>query len=72
VSVVALASMVTPVAARRRREAAERLAALTSRESQVLHLVAEGMWRGVSTAIPRCARACCTIRRDGLHPQRQM
>jgi DNA-binding NarL/FixJ family response regulator len=35
--------MVTPVAARRRREAAERLAALTSRESQVLHLVAEGM-----------------------------
>jgi DNA-binding NarL/FixJ family response regulator len=35
--------MVTPVEARRRREAAERLTALTSRESQVLRLVAEGM-----------------------------
>jgi DNA-binding NarL/FixJ family response regulator len=38
-----LVGMVAPVAARRRREAAERLAALTSRESDVLHLVAEGM-----------------------------
>jgi DNA-binding NarL/FixJ family response regulator len=38
-----LVGMVAPVAARRRREAAERLAALTSRESEVLHLVAEGM-----------------------------
>jgi DNA-binding NarL/FixJ family response regulator len=35
--------MVTPVAARRRQEAAERLAALTPRESEVLRLVAEGM-----------------------------
>lgn len=35
--------MVTPVAARRRREAADRLAGLTSRESDVLRLVAEGM-----------------------------
>ncbi|GAA4224781.1 DNA-binding NarL/FixJ family response regulator [Streptosporangium album] len=35
--------MVTPVEARRRREAAGRLAALTPRESEVLHLVAEGM-----------------------------
>lgn len=35
--------MVTPGEARRRREAAGRLAALTPRESEVLHLVAEGM-----------------------------
>ncbi|MGW3569188.1 response regulator [Streptomyces sp. NPDC000941] len=35
--------LITPVAARRRREAAERLTALTERESQVLRLVAEGM-----------------------------
>nr|WP_285776505.1 response regulator transcription factor [Microtetraspora sp. NBRC 13810] len=35
--------MITPVEARRRREAAERLAVLTSRESQVLDLVAEGL-----------------------------
>lgn len=35
--------MVTPVAARRRQEAAERLRALTPRESEVLRLVAEGM-----------------------------
>jgi DNA-binding NarL/FixJ family response regulator len=35
--------MLTPTPARRRSEAAERLAALTSRESQVLQLVAEGM-----------------------------
>ncbi|MEZ0071252.1 response regulator [Planotetraspora sp. GP83] len=35
--------MVTPIDARRRREAAERLAALTPRESEVLHLLAEGM-----------------------------
>jgi DNA-binding NarL/FixJ family response regulator len=35
--------MVTPAAARRREAAAERLAALSSRESDVLGLVAEGM-----------------------------
>jgi DNA-binding NarL/FixJ family response regulator len=35
--------MVTPTEARLRREAAQRLAALTARESEVLHLVAEGM-----------------------------
>jgi len=35
--------MVTPVATRRRHEAAERLAALTARESQVLRLVAQGL-----------------------------
>jgi DNA-binding NarL/FixJ family response regulator len=35
--------MVTSTDAGRRREAAERLATLTPRESQVLHLVAEGM-----------------------------
>jgi DNA-binding NarL/FixJ family response regulator len=35
--------MVTPGQARLRREAAERLAALASRESEVLCLVAEGM-----------------------------
>jgi DNA-binding NarL/FixJ family response regulator len=35
--------MLTPTPAPRRSEAAERLAALTARESQVLHLVAEGM-----------------------------
>jgi len=38
-----LMGMVTPAAATRRREAAERLATLTARESDVLHLVAEGM-----------------------------
>jgi DNA-binding NarL/FixJ family response regulator len=37
-----LLGMVTPVAARRRRYAMERLAALTPREAEVLHLVAEG------------------------------
>jgi DNA-binding NarL/FixJ family response regulator len=35
--------MVSPVEARRRREAARRLSALTDRESEVLQLVAEGM-----------------------------
>ncbi|MEU1788358.1 response regulator transcription factor [Streptomyces sparsogenes] len=35
--------LIAPVAAGRRREAAERLTALTERESQVLRLVAEGM-----------------------------
>lgn len=35
--------MVTPVEARRRRDAAERLAVLTPREWEILHLVAEGM-----------------------------
>ncbi|MER6143336.1 response regulator transcription factor [Streptomyces sparsogenes] len=35
--------LIAPVAAGRRREAAERLSALTERESQVLRLVAEGM-----------------------------
>jgi DNA-binding NarL/FixJ family response regulator len=35
--------MVTPHAAQRRREAAERLTALTPRETDVLHLVAEGL-----------------------------
>ncbi|MDT0542684.1 MULTISPECIES: response regulator transcription factor [Streptomyces] len=35
--------LIAPVAARRRREAVERLTALTERESQVLRLVAEGM-----------------------------
>lgn len=35
--------MLTPTPAPRRSEATERLAALTPRESQVLHLVAEGM-----------------------------
>jgi DNA-binding NarL/FixJ family response regulator len=35
--------MVSPVEARRRREAARRLSALTDRESEVLRLVAEGM-----------------------------
>jgi DNA-binding NarL/FixJ family response regulator len=34
---------VTPAEARRRRDAADRLETLTSRESQVLRLVAEGM-----------------------------
>jgi DNA-binding NarL/FixJ family response regulator len=38
-----LLGMVTPAQVRRRREATERLTALTSRESEVLHLVAEGM-----------------------------
>lgn len=38
-----LLGMVTPVEAGRRREAAERLAALTSRESEVLRLVAQGL-----------------------------
>ncbi|HEU4422832.1 MAG TPA: LuxR C-terminal-related transcriptional regulator [Pilimelia sp.] len=35
--------MVTPAQVKRRREAAERLATLTSRESQILTLVSEGM-----------------------------
>jgi DNA-binding NarL/FixJ family response regulator len=35
--------MITPVAAGRRRLAAQRLAALTARESEVLHLLAEGL-----------------------------
>jgi DNA-binding NarL/FixJ family response regulator len=35
--------MVTPAQAERRRKASERLAALTSRESDVLHLVAQGL-----------------------------
>jgi DNA-binding NarL/FixJ family response regulator len=38
-----LLDMVTPVAAKRRVEAAERLAALAPREREVLRLVAEGM-----------------------------
>jgi DNA-binding NarL/FixJ family response regulator len=38
-----LLGMVAPVQAKRRREATERLAALTPRESEVLQLVAEGM-----------------------------
>jgi DNA-binding NarL/FixJ family response regulator len=38
-----LLGMVAPVQAKRRREATERLAALTPRESEVLRLVAEGM-----------------------------
>jgi DNA-binding NarL/FixJ family response regulator len=35
--------MITPVGAERRRAATERLAALTPRESEILHMLAEGM-----------------------------
>jgi DNA-binding NarL/FixJ family response regulator len=36
-------AMITPVEAERRRTAADRVAALTARESEILHLLAEGM-----------------------------